>query len=383
MGRQSARLWHNGEDHKDFWKLIDDEDTFLKKSWRMHWQIYKGNKLIWSKLPPNFLTVELVSSSEIKPHIYESVYGKKFTDIGFLKSYVGNHRGVYVLCKVGKYLCSLSSTIIYTDNCYSWKELKIDLGNFYGNEKIISIKNYNDRLLIYTNHRIAVYDIETSETKIIYQRKYDLISYAENQVYVQKDTLMVIVSAGDQSINPYANNDLLIFKNDELVKEILQYSTPVQPDGSFTYGTYFKQIVGDGKTAYFKGTAKIIANTGREEIFFSMDGITWEILPQTFKYLTDELFSVNGELYSTVSSDTDFVLKYRNGDFERIENNVNAAIDKSYFIVFGAKGYIYCNCIDEDGNYRFTRFKDFDSNEYEIINENPMSHGIYIENWED
>ena len=54
MGRQSARLWHDGKDHKDFWKLIDDEEGYLGKSWRMHWQIYKGNKLLWEKLPPNF-----------------------------------------------------------------------------------------------------------------------------------------------------------------------------------------------------------------------------------------------------------------------------------------------------------------------------------------
>jgi hypothetical protein len=50
---------------------------------------------------------------------------------------------------------------------------------------------------------------------------------------------------------------------------------------------------------------------------------------------------------------------------------------------FSAKGYIYGNIKDDDGNICFARFKDYDSGESEIVLNHGITNGIYIESWED
>ena len=384
MGKQSARLWHDGKDHKDFWKLIDDESQ-LGKAWRMHWQIYKGNKLLWEKLPPNFLLSTGVYYTP-SGHFYDSVKGEKFTDNGFLKSYVDNCKTLYNFCKVGKYLfASYGVKIYFTENCYSWKEVKVVSSHI--DDTVMYLGNYNERLLIIAEKALLVYDIRTDYIKELeipnssYIRTGTSNKYYESNFCVMNDTLIVVTVEE----NPYGMQDaggLLVFKDDKLVRHF--YSFVTAPGSGNGFNSYVDYVTSDGKVAYLSGAANLFGSvTGLAEGYKSSDGITWEKFASP---LYGPLFFLNGNLYKTDTSYS--IYKYLHGEFRRIENNVNAyfglvgndAIQKG---AFSAKGYIYGNIKDDDGNIYFARFKDYDSVEFEIVLNHGITSGIYIERWED
>ncbi len=390
MGRQSARLWHDGKDHKDFWKLIDDEEGYLGKSWRMHWQIYKGNKLLWEKLPPNFL-LSTGRYYNLSGRFYDSVKGEKFTDNGFLKSYIDESKALYNFCKVGKHLfASYGAEVYCTENCYSWKEVKTV--SSHTGDTVTYLGNYNERLLIITNNALFVYDIRTDYIKELDMPNFSYISeHIGDKSYESKFCVMnetLIVATGEK--NPYGMRDsegLLVFKNDELVRHF--YSFVTAPGFGKGHNSWVDCVASDGKVAYLSGVVNLFGiETNLEEGYKSSDGITWEKFASP---LTGPLFFLNGNLYNTstiLTTQSPIIYKYFDGEFLRIENNVNAYFefvggDAMQKNTFSAKGYIYGNIKDDDGNICFARFKDYDSGESEIVLNHGITNGIYIESWED
>lgn len=258
-------------------------------------------------------------------------------------------------------------------------------------DTVIYLGNYNERLLIITNNELFVYDIQTDYIKELDMPNSSYInepvgdkSY-ELKFCVMNDTLIVVT--GEK--NPYGMQDsegLLVFKNDELVRHF--YSFVTAPGFGKGFNSYVDCVTSDGKVAYLSGAANLFGiETNLSEGYKSSDGITWEKFASP---LYGSLFFLNGNLYSAMGSSITQVQlgKYLDGEFIRIENNVNAYFylvgkDSSQKNTFSAKGYIYGNIKDNDGNICFARFKDYDSGESEILLNHGIANGIYIESWED
>lgn len=373
MGRQSARLWHDGKDYKDFWKLIEDEEDYLNMSWRMHWQIYKGNKLLWEKLPPNFL---LFGSRKNKNGIfaYESVTGKKFTCLGFLKSYTEFNPGnIMRVCKVGKYVfAALYNKIIYTENCYSWKELNIDSLNLSNNNYMVGIENYNGRLLIYSQYKLTIYDCENKTFKDIYTSTKSLelrstYNQFDNKIACIGDIAVVRAESEQSETRQYG---FLVFKDDELVKKFF---------GEHGVRSFVAKGNNDTFVAY--ATREVFSYTDglRPSIFTSKDGMIWNVLVDDPEYLVDLIFSYHDELYFGAR---DNIGKIKNGNMYEIENAVGAdlyhsSIAEGTFLII-TDDYIYCN----NSNGIFIRFQDFEIEDYEILDEDTKAAGTYM-NWEE
>lgn len=363
-------MWHDGKEHKDFWKLIDDEDSMSMKAWRMHWKIYKGNKLLWKKLPPDFILFGKIPYGT-RQRVYESVTGKKFTYLGFLKYYTSiQYEDITKLCKVRKHLFARTyNEILYTDNCFSWKKLNTDSLNLSNDNYLVTIENYNERLLIYSAYKIAIYDCDTDETKDIYT--------SNNKMYVgsaiQYDSKVACI--GDTAIvmartdsNLRRNTGLLVFKNDKLVKsfkdEMLVYSVAKNKDRFWMVAqSHISGIIYSDFT-----------------LFFSKNGLSWDKVAESDFDLVyvfihqDEIFLIDdyGNIY-----------KYSNGDIIRVENNVRANLEEigtgRGFFIISAKDYIYAN----DFNRNLIRFRNFDDDTHEILIEDYNAvAGIYAENWE-
>lgn len=377
MGRQSARLWHDGKDHKDLWKLIDDNENYSGKSWRMHWQIYKGNKLLWEKLPQNYL-VACRGNSYLVYNFFESVCGEKFTDCGFLKNYTNSPTFTNDICFVGKYMFAHdASHILCTNNFYSWKKLAIEF-NLINNEKILYTTSYNEKLLIITDHKIITYNIAKNEINYIYDgRNKNGDFYFKNvgceHVYSSGDTLIIGCREYSSSIGGSTTRHLLIIKRDVLVKTF-----------SDTSGWSYMSVSGNQDTVY---TYRYYAENRRINLVLSKDGLVWERLG--IKGL-DYLFCVKNALYSFIRHGSWYtdIYKFENDSWNPIKNKVNVTTFKGgkRLLAFESKDYMYGNAVVEvDGTSKvcFIRFKDFESEEYEILIEGEVVEGIYIEKWED
>lgn len=369
MGRQNARLWHDGKDHKDLWKLIDDEDTPSGKYWRMHWKIYKGNKLLWKKLPPDFLLLG-AGLYETTQRVYESVTGKNFTNLGFLKSYTSiKYLNILKLCKAGKYLFAKTyDAILYTDNYYSWKKLNTESLDLSDNNWVVTIENYNERLLIYSAYKIAIYDCETGRINIIYESANRMLP----TTLYQLDS--VVACVGDTAIaatsidGVYNRRGLLIFKSDKIVK-------------TFEKETRINSVAKNGNGFWVIGKWPMTGMGGKITLLHSEDGMIWNNAAD-YNYAYENVFTLNDEIF--LADDDGGIGRYSNGEIVRIENNVGANLKPNIgrygFFMISAKNYIYANSLD--GN--LIRFKNFDDDTYEVLIEDYGAiAGIYAENWED
>ncbi len=404
MGRQSARLWHDGKDHKDIWKLIVDEENASNNAWRMHWQIYKGNRLLWEKLPPNFMAVCRKSHNDTD-YYYGSDDGKRFTNYGFCIDYCNDATGIRLrdFCKVGKYIFSIgyAAGICYTTNFYLWKTLDVKF-DFFKGEDITHIENYNERLLIMTRYKILTYDIRNNEIKYIpinYHNGIDQFDFAGAETYAFGNTLLVkcrkTVKITDVFGIPSSRKieQLLVFKDDVLVKT---FSEKLDEYGN-TQAPFFgaKSLTGDGNTAYMIGSEGLFTGYGnRNGILSSKDGLTWK--SEENNYVAYEAISCTKKglyaFYPDYGIEREYVIyKLENGSLKKIENRVNARAVKydragiNKLLAFEAEGYMYANAIvlvDGEEKLCFVRFKNFESEECEILSEMAFFEGIYVENWE-
>lgn len=386
MGRQSARLWHNGKDHKDLWKLIDYENNFRGKTWRMHWRIYKGNKLLWEKLPPKFFAWCKTSGTVGDFRYYGSDFGKIFTNYGFCIDCRSNTQAIMQkFCKVGEYAFSISNLeVLYTTNFYSWKALKT-ISNYSASERILHIGNYNDRLYVITENKIILYDIKNEKIQYLSNNQY---SFLNSEVYAFGNALLVICS---KIVNAYHSDQyLLVFKNDALAKTF--------SDVSGEYYLWAKSLTGNGKTAYLIGNNFAFQGYGnRISILSSNDGLTWvDEFTNPPYYSLDHLFYANGNLYNYVANASgqkiNYLYKLENNALINVENKVKAGTllvpqsgisyvgTKEKVLAFEANGYMYANAFVTEGEeekYCFVRFKDFESEECEVLSEQAILDGIY------
>lgn len=374
MGRQSARLWHEGKDHKDFWKLIEEEN-FQGLAWRMHWQIYKGDNLLWEKLPPNFLLFSERRKDSSGIFAYESVTGKIFTYLGFLKSYTGvSYRSIKKVCKVGKYVfADCFDKILYTENCYAWKELNIKSLGLSTKNFLVTIENYNGKLLIYSYFKISVYDCEKEEVIEMYESSgsegMNLNGFAQydGKVSCIKDTAIVIARL--DSNDNITNKGLLVFKEDKLVKTF--------PDESRA-----RCVAKNERGFYLIANSKFVGQYGGDNLFFSTDGMSWDAITED-DYGFEYVFTNKEEVFLTIKEG---IFKYLNGETIEIENNVGADLEEltmnGGFFLLSDNDYIYAN----DFNGNLIRFKDFTDDSSEILIEGypgeEIISGIYVENWE-
>lgn len=370
MGRQNARLWHDGKDHKDFWKLIDDEDTPSGKSWRMHWKIYKGNKLLWKKLPPDFLLLG-AGLYETTKRAYESVTGKNFTNLGFLKNYSSiKYQDITKLCKIGKYLFARTyDAILYTDNYYSWKKLNTESLNISDKNWIVTIENYNEKLLIYSAYNISTYDCKTGQINIIYESSSKMLLYT----FAQSDG--VVACIGDTAIvktsidGDYRRPGLFIFKSEKLVK-------------TFGKESRIDSVAKNRNGFWVLGSSQMIGLYGGYTLLHSEDGNAWSVAADC-NYNFKNVFTHNDKVFLS-DREGKVIGRYSNGEIVRMENNVGANLEvhitSSGLFVMSAKDYIYANSLD--GN--LIRFKNFDDDTYEVLIEDYGAiAGIYTENWEE
>lgn len=361
MGRQSARLWHDGKDHKDFWKLIEAEESFLNKAWRMHWRIQKNGEVLWEKLPPDFL----ISGRENRwSYLFESVTGKTFTNLGYLKSYINSTVEFGKFCKVKKRIFSIGSEyILYSDNCYTWKLLNVGDILTENREYIVTIENYDNNLLICTDRKVITYDYVTNVFDVIYNKSGMHIQAGSGQF----DGVAACI--GDTACVRAYDKDkkrLLVFKNKVLSKEI---------EVSRIYWI-------EKSTDAFFLSASINSNV--HGLLKSRDGVIWDAVSDNMPHY---ILHHNGITYG-LDRDTDSILRVRklNGNnYTYVENNVKACIFSSFggFIVT-AKEYIYM--IDKD--YNVIRFKNFDDDSVEILIDKKYSigqgtYGIYMGNLEE
>ena len=116
MGRQSARLYYKGKDHKDIY--------FQGK---YHIKMYKGNKLLWEKLYPDKC---LLTMGAYGIHIYDIEY--KFFD--FMPIYNSRSSINFLACVgdslvVNIYNSDFGFKIVYSADAESFKETDIEAIN--------------------------------------------------------------------------------------------------------------------------------------------------------------------------------------------------------------------------------------------------------------
>lgn len=359
MGRQNARLWHDGKDHKDFFKQP------VIGEWHMHWKIYKGSNLIWEKLPPNILLrAYKEEGTSTRTRIYESVTGKKLSYLGDFR-----HTGGYFIrlvkgfCKVGKRVYSLSldsgaggltnRRIVYTENGYAWKRL--ELKNF-SHKYAVEINNFNNKLLICTESEVGTYDYETDEFDIIYKTEKletiedDYYDSATNITACTNDTIVI------GTVHHTFGNRLLTIKNGGLVH--------AENEGQYRRHRDIKVY----KDTFFCATER--------DTLISKDGVEWTKDPQgTYRFEVH-----NDKLYYVYFSQFFYYIGY---------------YDSGIFI--NTSQQFYGSIFLSDGNYVYL----LNSDSYLVRTKDPVVQsqyntdivcndsgldwrvGIYIENWED
>lgn len=106
MGKQSGRLYYNGEDHFDLVFKGNGKDEFFAN----HSKIYLGNKLLWKREKPKFLLIGThISTTETFKGISEFFN----TDISENATQVSFFAGYYFLAAHNK--------IYNSENGYDWK----------------------------------------------------------------------------------------------------------------------------------------------------------------------------------------------------------------------------------------------------------------------
>lgn len=382
MGRQSARLLYQGKDHKNIYFQAENESSLSGKALRMHFQMYKGSELVWGKKPPNFLLFGRNEDGLF--HIYESIKGAKFDDLGNTKSYTQNTNYFYTnICKIKNRLFALGDAIAYTDNWFSWKELD---SNIYNGEAIINIANHNEKLLIYTTKNLFLYDIDLNEKTVVYSFEYECdLSPLTNVTYCSSkdNTTVVAYKYAASSENNYVGGKKIITIHDSNVEKVIDSTDTskfviTSNDNYFLFitGAYFLNpyIDGDDYDVY-------------KYVYSSKDGITWSRKDKN-GYLTSYFNNIplffKGKFYYIDNSEEPIILVSNEdgSDLEKIDYKIDLTSYGGFLtrnFCIAVEDYIYYLKMDKSNNqYYLIRFKDFYSDDYETVIENSRIYtGIY------
>jgi hypothetical protein len=374
MGRQTARLMYKGEDHKNLYfpaKLEEHNNDVLM----MHHELYKGSKLIWKKLPPNFMLIGKTGDSNAQ-YVYESVTGDKFDNLG----YIHGNFGACHLYKVGNTLFSDGNNkILYSENWFSWKVLD---SNLYNGEGIVSIGTHNEKLLIYTKKHIFLYDLNSNTSNIIHT--FDVESYLTNALNichcVEKNGTTVVVHA-------YRSDGQKI----QLIT--IQDSKVVKTTGGNDNGNSAYSLAANENYFIFCGSVYLLNSSSDYDtasyVYISSDGITWK-KKGTNNYLvahmSNKLIFFKKKFYSIDHRKAKFVVSISEdgSNIELIDCNIDLTDDSSSVtrnFCIATDDYIYYAKYDNDTDkWSLIRFDNFQSDSYEtLIDDAQISTGIYFD----